>query len=315
MNHHAGQQSESINELAGALARAQSAIPPAPKAAWNPHFKSHYADLTSIWDACRLPLAENGLAVIQGIEPLVPDAIAVRTTLTHASGQWVTSLTPLLLSKQDMQGMGSAITYARRYALAAMVGVVADLDDDGHAASSRDGGSARQGTPPAPSRQPSSPSRGPDHRADATTPQADRTIRWGEWLDRTFRESNQRHADRMRRLFDLGRIPSANDPAGPLIAHADQIINHIVSAMIAGEALDPKIVQNDDGKRDKAKAREAARKGYEIDPGWISENVTAWAKQKHEDRIAAMTRSDEADPPHPDEVASAPPREREPGED
>jgi hypothetical protein len=130
-------KSESINELAGALAKAQGEFTTAKKSADNPFFKSRYADLAEVVAACRAPLAKHGLCVIQQV---VRDeaGVMLRSTLAHASGQWIASEYSVIPVKADPQGWGSAITYARRYSLAALVGVVTDDDDDGNAASGRD---------------------------------------------------------------------------------------------------------------------------------------------------------------------------------
>jgi hypothetical protein len=128
------QKSETIAELTKALVKVQSSIKPAIKDANNPFFKSSYADLNSVWDSCRDLLAANGLAVIQTTAP-VEHAVIVETTLAHTSGEWISGELMLPLTKQDAQGVGSAITYGRRYGLAAIVGIVADVDDDGNAAS------------------------------------------------------------------------------------------------------------------------------------------------------------------------------------
>lgn len=125
--------SEQIGDLAAALAKAQGQIDAAAKDAVNPHFKSHYATLASIWGACRKALTSNGLAVVQAVETDEAGA-CLATTLAHASGQWIESRTPLVCDMRNMQSIGSAISYARRYALAAIVGVVAEDDDDGNAA-------------------------------------------------------------------------------------------------------------------------------------------------------------------------------------
>jgi len=127
-------QSEQINELATALAKAQGEIAPAIKDKNNPFFKSSYADLSSIWNACKVPLSKNGLAVLQTTETKEGQLILI-TTLAHASGQWIRSFLPVLSEKQNAQGLGSALTYMRRYALSAMVGVTSDEDDDGNACS------------------------------------------------------------------------------------------------------------------------------------------------------------------------------------
>lgn len=131
-------RSESINELATALAKAQSQIEGARKDSTNPHFRSSYADLSSVWEACRKALTANGLSVAQG--PVSDDGrIGVSTMLMHTSGQWIQSTFSMRPAKDDPQGAGSALTYARRYALAAMVGVAPE-DDDGNAASEKSSG-------------------------------------------------------------------------------------------------------------------------------------------------------------------------------
>jgi hypothetical protein len=129
------QTSEAINELAAALAKAQGEITGALKDSANPFFKSRYSDLASCWDACRGALSKNGLAVTQFPETVEAVSYLV-TTLTHSSGQWMRSSLVLKSKDDTSQGMGSAITYARRYALCAVVGV-AQVDDDGNAASGR----------------------------------------------------------------------------------------------------------------------------------------------------------------------------------
>ena len=129
-------QSEQINELAAALAKAQSQIEGAKKDKKNPHFKNDYADLASVWDACRESLTGNGLSVAQSAESSGDGGYGVTTMLLHVSGQWLTGTLYLRPTKDDPQGAGSALTYARRYGLAAMVGV-APADDDGNAASAK----------------------------------------------------------------------------------------------------------------------------------------------------------------------------------
>jgi len=128
--------SEQINELATALAKAQSQIEGAKKDKKNPHFKNDYADLASVWDACREALTGNGLSVAQSAESSGDGGYGVTTMLLHVSGQWLTGTLYLRPTKDDPQGAGSALTYARRYGLAAMVGV-APADDDGNAASAK----------------------------------------------------------------------------------------------------------------------------------------------------------------------------------
>ena len=134
-------QSREINELATALAKAQGQIKGATKDTTNPHFKSKYADLSSVWDACREPLSKNGLSVIQ-YGASNGAGYVIRTRLMHSSGQWMEGETPCIISGRatnEMQALGSAITYARRYGLAAIVGVAPE-DDDGEGAAKRPSG-------------------------------------------------------------------------------------------------------------------------------------------------------------------------------
>lgn len=127
--------SELIADLAGALSKAQGEIKGAVKDSSNPFFKSSYADLSSIWNACREALSKNNLAVIQTAS-MGEHGVTVSTRLVHASGQWVEEDLTVMPSKVDPQGIGSTITYLRRYALAAITGVAPE-DDDANAATDR----------------------------------------------------------------------------------------------------------------------------------------------------------------------------------
>lgn len=141
-------QSEQINELSKALSTAQAQMSFAKKDSKNPFFKSSYADLSSVWEACREPLTSNGLSVIQTFDADHDGGeVIVVTTLAHSSGQWISSRLKMPLVKKDPQGLGSAITYGRRYSLAAIVGVIADEDDDGNAATHGNGKPANKPQP------------------------------------------------------------------------------------------------------------------------------------------------------------------------
>lgn len=126
-------QSENIAALSAALSKAQGEVEGAIKGKDNAHFKSKYADLASVWEACRDALSTNGLAVIQSPGPLAEGRMEMTTMLVHASGEWVKGVLTIPLGKVDAHGYGSATTYARRFALAAFVGVAPE-DDDGNAA-------------------------------------------------------------------------------------------------------------------------------------------------------------------------------------
>lgn len=125
-------KSESIKELAAALAKAQGEIRGAAKDAQNPHFKNNYATLDSVWEAIRSPLSRHGLSVVQLLSSSEGD-VKVETILMHSSGEFISEVLAVPATKQDAQGFGSAITYGRRYGLQAVAGV-APTDDDGNAA-------------------------------------------------------------------------------------------------------------------------------------------------------------------------------------
>lgn len=130
-------KSEQVDKLAAALCKAQAEMGGAVKDAKNPFFKSSYADLTSVIKAIKEPFANNGLSYSQF--PVTSEGgggVGVVTVLLHSSGQWIESEFYLPLAKKDPQGGGSAITYARRYALQAMAGIPT-ADDDAEAAMMR----------------------------------------------------------------------------------------------------------------------------------------------------------------------------------
>lgn len=130
--------SENTNELALALIDVQKQMSPAAKDAKNPFIGNNYATLNSVMMSCRDILLAHGIWLTQLPVPapieLGPGYLGLLTKLTHAeSGQWQSSLTVIPLPKSDPQGMGSAITYARRYALTSMLGMITE-DDDAEAA-------------------------------------------------------------------------------------------------------------------------------------------------------------------------------------
>jgi hypothetical protein len=119
--------------IAAALAAAQSEMGKALKSANNPHFRSKYADLASVMDACLPSLNAHGIAVVQ---PTIDDERGryVETVLIHGDSDGeLRCRVPLIVQKNDMQGYGSAVTYARRYGLMSMAGIAPE-DDDGNAA-------------------------------------------------------------------------------------------------------------------------------------------------------------------------------------
>jgi len=122
-----------INELAEALSKAQGEFPVIPCTSENPYFKSRYADLHIILKSVTPALFKNGLSVVQLTSPSNEYA-NIRTILMHKSGQSISSDISIKPEKNTPQAMGSAFTYGRRYALAAILCIAADTDDDGNEA-------------------------------------------------------------------------------------------------------------------------------------------------------------------------------------
>lgn len=129
------EQSAEIGGLTAALAKAQGEIRNATKDSSNPHFKSRYADLVSVVEACRPALVKQGIATVQMPTNMADGSVAVTTRLGF-KGEWLQSTIAAKPSKFDAQGVGSVITYLRRYALAAMAGVAPE-DDDGNGATGK----------------------------------------------------------------------------------------------------------------------------------------------------------------------------------
>jgi len=133
--------SEQINELALALVKAKQGFKPAVKNSTNPHFKSRYLDLEGAIEASEPSLLANGLVAIQGVQGSISEqSVTVNTRLLHTSGQWIEdslTLPAVNRSNFDPQAVGSAISYARRYSLMAMLGFAA-ADDDGNAATEQE---------------------------------------------------------------------------------------------------------------------------------------------------------------------------------
>lgn len=129
-------------KLFSALVKAQAEMANPVKDSMNPHLRNKYASLASVLDACRLPLANNGVVVYQSasIAPDMPNHVIVTSMLVHGeSGESISDSLPIPLQKNDAQGIGSAITYGRRYMLLAQLGLAPDDedDDDGNKASGR----------------------------------------------------------------------------------------------------------------------------------------------------------------------------------
>lgn len=136
-----------LDKLATALAKAQAEIQHSAKDTKNPHFGNKYSTLADVWDACREPLSKNGLSIVQLPSTDTIDGkawVRVETMLLHESGQMIGTTISMPVDRATAQGVGSAITYARRYSLAAVVGVAPGDDDDGNAASGNGNGKGQQ---------------------------------------------------------------------------------------------------------------------------------------------------------------------------
>lgn len=122
--------SPSIKEIAVALKGFQAAATPVKKDGTNPHFKSRFATLDNVLESIKAGMQHYGLSYVQ-----LPDTDGLTTILMHESGEWIRATAKLTLDKQTPQGQGSAITYMRRYALSAALGIATEDDDDGNEAS------------------------------------------------------------------------------------------------------------------------------------------------------------------------------------
>ena len=126
--------SDTLTKFAPAFLAAQRAITFAAKDATNPHFRNKYADLPAVIEAVKPALNKAGIVFTQTPSPSDQGALSLTTRLLHESGEWIQDTATVPLPKSDPQGYGSAMTYARRYALASICGLFQD-DDDGNAAS------------------------------------------------------------------------------------------------------------------------------------------------------------------------------------
>ena len=146
-------RSDDINELATALSKAQGEMKPSSKSGTNPFFKHSYATFDDVLESVKKPLADNGLAFMQMIDKNEDGQILI-SLLMHGSGQWISSTTALNVFAEKgtnaLQDIGKAITYMKRYALSAMLGVSSDEDDDGDSAK----GKVAQKPAPKPAQKP-----------------------------------------------------------------------------------------------------------------------------------------------------------------
>jgi len=168
------EQSATVSKLFAAVVAAGGELRNPPKDSVNPHFKSRYADLATVLDTVRPVLARHKLAVVQ-MPTEMDGGPGLATTLVHESGEWMRATVRLYPGKQDPQGIGSALTYARRYGLQAVLGIAADDDDDG-AAGSRPAPAKAQPATAKP--QPAASPRWTDATMDALIQEKNWTWQW-----------------------------------------------------------------------------------------------------------------------------------------
>jgi len=208
-------KSETIGELVKALSAAQAEMPKVIKGAVNPHFRSTFADLADVMGPTLPVLAKHGLAVVQlpggGIENQ-----HLTTMLMHTSGEWISTQMPMFMPQGTAQAQGSALTYARRYAYSAMVGIAAD-DDDGQAA-----------TEQAPTRKPAYKGRTIDPAVDYPAP-AKKVPAW-----------TKAQKDELRELLAAQDITSQSDVALVIGGHIGRTVEGLdtITKAEAATAID-----------------------------------------------------------------------------
>lgn len=251
------QHSEQFGEIAAALAMAQGKMDHAAKDRSNPAFKSKYADLASVLDACRPHLAEQCIAIVQPPALVIPEeakasgVVRVETWLIHKSGQWFATSLDASVADTKAQTIGSAITYLRRYGLSAMAGIAPD-DDDGNGASKprereREDEPARREAPR--EQQPQRPhvqavAPAPQQRPTATPASArDAIVRdfpaWAEKADTILAIANASDEAKLadlRKLYGQAKAAVAPAPRPPEYAALDSEARKLLAA---SEHADP----------------------------------------------------------------------------
>ena len=179
-------RSDSLAALSGALASAQGEMTNPTKDSVNPHFKSKYADLATVRDAVIPALSKYGLAVLQ-LPCEAGSAPALTTLLLHKSGEWIETTLALRAQQNTPQGVGSALTYCRRYALQSIAGVAADEDDDGNASA------PPKQQRPAPKQQRPAPK--PEYPVPVKQPAVEKPAPKNDGIDRTADDATRAARD------------------------------------------------------------------------------------------------------------------------
>lgn len=224
--------SDQMDQVFAALAEAQKIMDGAKKDATNPHFRSKYADLESVMDACRVPLATNGLAILQPTSANGPK-VTVTTLIGHKSGQWIAADLEMTSAQNTPQGIGSTITYGRRYGLSSMVGIAPEDDDgnEGSMAGSREAQRevlARKLAEPSPVHEP--PSKPKATRKAATTDPDS-----GEWITHFYESMKLMKAelggDRYYRVMGTAGYSNAQELCAAGRAKAHEVYAQLATAL------------------------------------------------------------------------------------
>ena len=187
-------QSENIGDLAAALAKAQAEVGTVHKDSANPYFKSNYASLAAVWEATRPILSKHQLSVVQ-MPSHDESGYYVETQLMHSSGQWIRSRTYMKPAKDDPQGIGSLISYARRYALQAVT-MICPEDDDGEAAMGRN----------APAQKPAESPK-PVQKVETTKPQDKKPTEAPKAKETPTKFNGENHQALFQELIKMGYTP------------------------------------------------------------------------------------------------------------
>lgn len=225
-------KSEMINELAAAFCKAQAAMGAAAKDASNAFLKSKYADMASVVEAVKGPLTANGLAYAQLVGNGQDGNVSVETVLMHSSGQWISEKLQMKPEKCNPQGMGSVITYARRYGLQSICGIPAE-DDDGNAASEAGRGKAATPAPP--------PSPAPPPPPPPPVAKAEQSVATPNAVEAAFIKASEEAAARYEKalsdvqtIADLGTIAaSIKEDAGILTQGDGDALRRIYTGRLA----------------------------------------------------------------------------------
>lgn len=212
--------SEGRSDLFAAISGAQAEFSTVVKNATNPHFKSKFAPLDTIIEMIRPILPKHGLAVMQFTD-IAEAGIVVETVITHSSGQYISGALAMPVVKQDPQGYGSALTYGRRYALAAALGIVSDEDVDGNGTEKTKGGEQ----PPQPQKQQTRPG----HQAQQPQPAAVNLDQSRAACDKimTWIEAVAGKVDSSKKLSDW----FLNDDNAPLVSEKTKLNSTDLSAI------------------------------------------------------------------------------------